>query len=254
MPASSWWLRYALAAAIMFPSFGSAQDPPQVFSYATYFECDPAREARADALMRDLFFPVFDRHLAAKRLTGWGWLAHGLGGHWRRTGYIVASSRDAVLDAQSAVLKDMQAQSKAFAEFNSICQRHEDYIWRGMTTSQPTGQATQARSTARVGTYYECDPARNSRADTLVSQTFAPILNRYVRPGGVSSWAWLGHVVGGKYRRLLLLNSTSHKVTLAVIDSILADIARQQPAEGKEFGEICYSHEDYLWDIQAQKP
>jgi hypothetical protein len=254
MPALPRCLGYALASALAVPSLAAAQAPPQTYSYATYFECDPSREARADALMRQIFFPIFDRQVAAKTLTGWGWLAHNLGGHWRRTGYMVATSRDAVLDGQAAVLKEMRARSKAFAELSSICPRHDDYIWRTLTTSAGSGQPSETRSTARVGTYYECNPARNPRADSLVAQPLGTILNRYVRSDGLNSWAWLAHSVGGKYRRLLILNGTNHKTILAIVDSVLADVARQQPAEGKEFGEICYSHEDYLWDIVASKP
>jgi hypothetical protein len=254
MPRSSCWLRYAFASTLAFPVVAAAQGPPPLFSYATYFECDPAREARADALMRETFFPIFDRHVAAKRLTGYGWLAHNLGGHWRRSGFMVGSSRDAVLDAQSAILKEMQARSKEFAELTSICPRHEDYIWRRLASSQRTESTPRVRSPARVGVYYECNPARQSRVDTLVTQSFAPIWNRYIRPDGVSSWSWNGHVVGGNYRRLLLLNGASHKVILASIDSILADIGTQRAAEGTEFSEICHSHQDYLWDIQAPRP
>jgi hypothetical protein len=239
---------------MVLPTLATAQDPPQPFSYATYFECDPSREARADALMREAFFPIFDRHLAAKHLIGWGWLAHNLGGHWRRAGYMVGSSRDAVLDAQSAVLKDMRARSKAFAEFTSICPRHEDYIWRNVASSQPAEQSAQARSTARYGIYYECDMARQSRADTLTMQAFAPVMNRYVKAGRLNSWGWLEHSVGGKYRRLLLFNGGGHNAILAASDSIVADITKQRPAEGREFNEICHSHQDYLWDVQTAKP
>jgi hypothetical protein len=253
MPSSPCWLRYAFVSAIALPTLASAQDSPRPVSYATYFECDPSREARADALMRGVFAPIFDRQLAAKQLSGWGWLAHNLGGHWRRAGFMVGSSRDAILDAQSAILKEMRARSKAFTEFTSICPRHEDYIWRSVASSQPAEQTAPAHSTARYGIYYECDMARQSRADTLTMQ-FAPILNRYVKGGGINSWGWLEHSIGGKYRRLLLLNGGSHKVILAASDSIVGDIMKQRPAEGREFNEICHSHQDYLWDIQISKP
>jgi hypothetical protein len=204
--------------------------------------------------MREAFFPIFDRHVAAKRVNGYGWLAHNLGGHWRRVGFMVGSSLDAVLDANSAILKDMQARGKAFAELSSICPRHEDYIWRRLVSSQRAEGTAPVRSPARVGVYYECNPARQSRADTLVTQAFAPIWNRYIKTDGMNSWSWQGHVVGGKYRRLLLLDGASHKAILASINSILGDIAKERGAEGTEFGEICHSHQDYLWDIQAPKP
>ena len=244
-------LRCAFAAALLIPAPAAAQESPPAFSYATYFECDPGRESRADALMRQTFFPIFERHVATKRLTGWGWLAHNLGGHWRRAGFMVASSRNAVLDAQAAVLKDMQANTKAFAELSSICPRHEDYIWRRVVSSRGPAQDSPARSVARVGVYFECDMARGNRADSLIMQVFAPIWNQYVKADALNSWGWHEHVVGGKYRRVLLLNGASHKAILTAQDSILAQSRRESPAEGREFNEICHSHQDYLWDIQA---
>jgi hypothetical protein len=253
MPHAFRWLSPACALAILGPAFASAQEQPEVFSYATYFECDPGRESRADALMRQTFAPMLEKHVAAKDLAGWGWLAHSLGGHWRRTGFMVAPSRNAVLDAQAAVLKDMQANTKAFAELSSICPRHEDYIWHQVASSQGRRPESAPPSVARAGVYFECAPARESRADTLVTEAFAPIWNRHVKVDALNSWSWHEHVSGGKYRRLLLLNGANHKQILTALDSILAQGARGRPNESREFSEICYSHQDYLWDIQQPR-
>jgi hypothetical protein len=252
MPRIACWLSCACASALLVPALARAQDSPPAFSYASYFECDPTREARVDTLIRQAFFPILERHLAAKRLTGWGWLARSFGGHWHRAGFVVASSRDSVMDAQSAIIKDLQAQGKALAEFFSICARYEDYIWRRVGSSPPRAPDA-TRSVSRVGAYFECAVARESRADTLFMQAFAPIYNRHIRTGGLNSWGWHEHVMGGKYRRLLLLDGGNHKAVLASLDSILAEIARQRTAEGKEFGEICYSHQDYLWEIRTPR-
>jgi hypothetical protein len=250
MPRSSSWLRCALVSAIATPALATAQDLPPLFSYATYFECEPSQEARADALMRENFFPIFTRQVAAKRLNGWGWLAHNLGGHWRRVGFMVASSRDAVLDAQAAVLKEMQARRQAFTELSTICPRHDDYIWARVASS-PQADGAPVRAAARSATYWQCDPAREPRVDSLTQQVFAPIYNRQLKPDGATSWSWHRHVVGGKYRRLLLFDGASHKAILTAIDSILAQGGRERPAESREFSQICYSHQDYLWDIRT---
>jgi hypothetical protein len=101
--------------------------------------------------------------------------------------------------------------------------------------------------------YFECSAARESRADTLVTEAFAPTWNRYVKPGALDSWGWHEHVSGGKYRRLLILNGANHKEILAAQDSILTQGARERPSEGREFSEICHSHQDYLWDIQTPR-
>jgi hypothetical protein len=238
---------------LLVPALASAQEQPQIFSYATYFECDPARAARADALVRQTFGPMIDRHVDAKHLSAWGWLAHHTGGHWSRAGFMVAPTRDAVLDAQAAVLKDMTANTKAWAELSSICPRHEDYVWRQVASSPRRQDGQARRSAARAGTYFECAVAREGRADTLVTEAFAPIWNRQVKPNALNSWGWHEHVTGGKYRRLLLLNGGNQKEILTALDSILAQGARERPSESREFSEICYSHQDYLWDIQQPR-
>jgi hypothetical protein len=95
---------------------------------------------------------------------------------------------------------------------------------------------------------------RQGRADTLTMQVFAPIFARYVKSGGLNSWTWYQHATGGKYRRLLSMDGANHKAILASSDSIVAQIARERPAETKEFNEICHSHQDYLWDVQMARP
>lgn len=249
------WLGCTIASVLVLPAFAAAQESSLPFVYATYFQCDPSREARADALVREAFAPIFDQRLADKRVTAWGWLAHNLGGQWRRVSYLVAPSRDALLDAQSGIATEIQARrAQAWTEFTSICSTHDDYIWRGVVSSQRGGEIGRARPAAAYSIYYECAMARQSRADTLVMQAFAPIYARNVKAGGLNSWAWYEHSTGGKYRRLLVLDGASHKAILASADSILADIARARAAEGREFNEICSSHQDYLWDIQSAKP
>ena len=224
-----------------------------MYSYASYFECDPTREARVDALIRQTFAPILERHLTSKRLGGWGWLARSFGGgQWHRAGFLVASSLDSVMDAQRALIKDLQAQGKVLAEFSSICPRYEDYIWRRVASSPVRGRDAP-RSVSRLGTYFECDVAREGRADALLMQAFAPIYNRHIVPDRMNSWGWHEHIIGGKYRRLLLLDGGSHKAVLAMLDSVLAGIARERPTEGREFSQICHSHQDYLWDIQAPR-
>jgi hypothetical protein len=252
MPRTVFRLRWALVILLLVPGSAAAQESPPAFSYATYFECDPGREQRADALMRQTFFPIFDRHVKDKHLVGWGWLAHNFGGHWRRSNFMVAPSLDAVIDAQSAVLQDMRARKKEFAELSSICPRHEDYIWRRVTSSRRAGDAPPPRrSAARLGIYFECDVARESRADTVVIQALGPIWSRQVKGDGLNGWGWHEHVIGGSYRRLLLLDGGTHKAVLRSLEAFLTESAKERPAEGNEFGQICHSHQDYLWDIQT---
>lgn len=255
MSRSPGWIHCVFVSALVFPSLASAQQSSLPSIYASYFECDPQRQARVDALTREAFAPLFDQRVADKQLLAWGWLAHNFGGRWNRVSYMVAPSREAVLEAQGALLEDFRArQAKAVAEFNGICPSHDDYLWSGIAASQPAQQVAQARTPAAYSIYYECAMARESRADTLVMQSLAPIWNRYVKEGGLRSWGWYGHGIGGKYRRLLVLDGPSHAAILASTDSLLAATRRERPAEGREFNEICPSHQDYLWDIQIARP
>jgi hypothetical protein len=253
MPRAFRWLSVACAFAFLSPGPARAQEQAQVFSYATYLECDPARQGRADTLMKQAWAPVLDRQVAAKRLTNWGWLAHQTGGPWSRVGFLVAASRDQLLDGRAAVLTDMRARSRAFAELFSICPRHEDYIWRRLVTSRAARTSDAGGSAARSSVYYECNPARDARADTLVVQVFGPIFDRQVEAEALQSWSWHQHALGGKYRRLLILEGDNHKAILTAIDSVLATNRRERPAESREFNEICYSHQDYLWDVQLPR-
>jgi hypothetical protein len=236
--------------AILRSSVAGAQEQAQFFSYSTYLECDPARVSRADTLVRQAFAPVLDRHVAAKHLSSWGWLAHNTGGYWSRAGFMVARGRDQLLEGRAAALQDIQ-KSGVFAELFRICPRHEDYIWRLVALSRGEAQGPSRSAAARSSVYYECSPAREPRADSLVTQVFAPIWDRQLKTTALNSWSWHQHAVGGKYRRLLILDGGSHQTILTAIDSIQAQTRRERPAESREFGEICFSHQDYLWDVRA---
>lgn len=248
------WIRITLALALIVPGPLAGQDAfPSV--YASYFECDPQRQARVDSLTRQTFAPLFDRWVADKKVMAWGWQSHNLGGPWSRLSYFVAPNRDAALEMQRGMLTELRTKhGKALAEFNSICPSHDDYIWNGIAASRPGQQVGQARTSAAYSIYYECAMGRESRADSLVRQRLAPIWSRQVKEGGLTSWSWLAHSIGGKYRRLLVLDGPSHRTILASADSILAEIGKERPAEGREFSEICPSHQDYLWDIQIARP
>lgn len=65
--------------------------------------------------------------------------------------------------------------------------------------------------------------------------------DQQVANGTITSWGWLEHVLGGGYRRLWTLTGRDSKTLL-------------QAETLQEFGSICGTHVDYLWDIQKSTP
>src|SRR5688500_15732339 len=92
--------RLALPAlvALAVTSAATAQDGP--YLYATYFECDPAAVATADA--RDGVSNALNAHVDAGDIVGWGWSAHHTGGTWDRVSYFIAPTLDDVLSFQDS--------------------------------------------------------------------------------------------------------------------------------------------------------
>ena len=119
-------------AALIAPSALQAQEEaPPSLSISRYFECDMTREARADTLFMEVFGPVYDRYVSEGKLNGWGWLAHDIGGKWRRLFFADATDRGALLDTDDEIIAEIaQEHPEANQEFISICPVHEDYIWK----------------------------------------------------------------------------------------------------------------------------
>ena len=93
------------------------------------------------------------------------------------------------------------------------------------------------------------------RADELVRDVFGPVYDRYVREGGLSTWNWLAHNVGGEYRRILTMTSSDHKTMMKTRAAILSEFDdRRLERAANEFNEICDEHQDYMWDILIQSP
>ncbi len=93
-----------------------------------------------------------------------------------------------------------------------------------------------------------------ARADSLVMEKFTPIFNRHVSEGNINSWAWHAHQVGGKLRRLFVLDGADHKSLLDAREALIQDVGATAPEAGAEFSRICGVHYDYMWDIQIARP
>jgi hypothetical protein len=227
----------------------SAQEAESTYTYATYFYCSTATQEQADELVMKNTAPHFDAAVKDGTISGWGWMGHHTGGKWRRIQYHQANGLDALLAAQETVNGRIdKALGGKDDGFSAICASHDDYIWKA-----ETGSSGKTRGKAGLSTYHVCDLNREDRADEIVEKLFAPVLNKAVADGKLTSWGWQSHVVGGKYRRLATMTAANHAGLLKawgeVLDSIYGD---GDNAEANEFSDICNSHSDYLWNIMHE--
>ena len=239
---------FTTVAALSTTVMAQEEETPKPFTYATYFYCDVTGQERADEIVKTYNAPVNDQMVKEGVMTGWGWLAHHTGGKWRRVQYHQAMSLDALLDAQDEMGKRMDAAGDTSDdEFGKICNAHEDYIWQ-----VESGTAGADRGAAGFSVYYKCNESKEDRADEIWANDFAPILNKYVEAGKISSWGWSSHWVGGAYRKLQTMTGADHKSLLKARGELIGEMYAEESAFGEEFTEICGSHSDYMWDIQLE--
>lgn len=241
----------ALACCVSVAAAQEEPAPPKQFVYGTYFVCDMNEQWRVDEIYASVIAPVYDAAVQDGTITAWGWLAHHTGGQWRRVAYVMAPTLEGLLDAQAALVAGVEKKNaNAQREIGRICGAHEDYIWR-----QVVGTSTEeGRGKAGFSVYFDCDMTREDRADEIVETVLAPIYERYVEEGHLTSWGWLSHVVGGTWRRLATMTGKDHKAVLAARAKILEEIGEKQKAAGEEFSAICGSHADYMWNIELETP
>ncbi len=227
----------------------SQEKAAERFTYVTYFACDVTQQERADEIFAEVQKPIYEAAIADGTIQGYGWLAHHTGGKWRRATYFGASSVQGLLDAQKKIGDQVDAKNeKLGTEFGKICNSHDDYIWR--TAAGNIG--TVARGGAAFSTYYVCDQGRESEADALVTQVFAPVYDKMVADGKIKSWGWNEHIVGGSYRRLATISATDVKSLMEARDAVVQSMI-DNPL-GDTFTGICGDHTDYIWEITSQNP
>lgn len=247
---------FALATVFLAGNAFAQQEGAQtMFAYATYFVCSPDGESRADEIIGSSFKPHYDAAVEQGDIQSWTWMQHYIGGKWRRVLVIISTNMDSLLDASGALGEIISDQTpEAGRAFSAICASHEDYIWQTVD-SVKTAPVTSTRGAAGFSVYMECDINGEERADELVSTVFAPIYNKHVGDGQLTTWNWLQHNVGGDFRRILTMGAADHKTLMRARASILNDFGdRRVKRAAEEFNEICYKHEDYMWDILQQTP
>lgn len=112
------WRRVAGNAGTMAP--GKA-----VFS--TYYVCD-SREAQADAIVTQVFAPVYDKMVADKKLTSWGYLEHIVGSQIRRVETMTATDMKSLLATRAELIQAF-TDNPLGDTFTEICDSHDDYMW-----------------------------------------------------------------------------------------------------------------------------
>ncbi len=250
---NSWGL---IALLFVLPTGVMAQTEPQLaFIYVTYFECDPAGEARADEIIARTYAPHYNAAVESGDIMGWSWLAHFVGGKWRRALVLNAADMDSIIDASGALGEIIEENTpEAGRAFSETCPVHEDYIWEAADglSGAPDGSA---RGDVRFSMYMECDMSREESADELMREQLAPIYNRHVKEGELTGWAMLRHNVGGQWRRLLTMAADDHKTLMRVRATIIDEMSSGRAERAlRQINEICSSHTDYMWDVQVQNP
>lgn len=246
-----------VACMCLLPLGAIAQDgeTPTVYAYATYFVCSPDGETRADEIITTTFKPHYDAAVEHGDIQGWGWYQHFVGGQWRRLLVLLAGDIDSLLDASGALGEIISGNTpEAGRAFSAICSSHEDYIWQ--TVDGVGGTAvTEARGAVGFSAYMVCDMEKEERADELVREVFGPIYNRHLGDDALTSWNWLSHIVGGKYRRALIMGAADHKTLMRERAAIIEEFDERRVKRAvDEFNRICGSHRDYMWDILIQTP
>ena len=246
----------ALAVAALLPSVADAQqqDAPRPYVYGIYFECDVARQELADEIFELAFLPAFNAAVDDGTITSFGWLAHHTGGKWRRVLYHSSPDLGSLLAALEKVNSGIDEKYPELGRaFSEVCGTHEDYIWQGVAGSRGADVA-QPRGEVGFSVYLQCDMSREERADELVTTVFAPIYNRQVAAGKLVSWGWMEHIVGGRWRRLVTMTANDEASLIAARSAIVDEIDTGNETAAREFDDICSSHQDYIWNIQHEKP
>ena len=233
-------------------SFAQAQDASSetVFAYATYFECTPDRESRADEIIASSYKPHYDQAVEQEQIVSWAWMQHYIGGKWRRMLVVVTNELETALETSGALGEIISDRTpEAGRAFSEICSSHDDYMWESIP-GVGGGPVAAQRGAAAFSTYMQCDLASEDRADELVRDVLGPVYAAHVGDGQLMSWNWFKQTVGGQYTRLLTLGAADHASLLrarAAIDGQFT--GRKMQRAMKEFQTICHTQSDYMWDL-----
>ncbi len=221
-----------------------------IIAYATYFECTPDRESRADEIIESSYKPHYDQAVEQGQIVSWSWMQHYIGGKWRRLLVVVTNELETALETSGALGEIISDQTpEAGRAFSEICSSHDDYMWQSIP-GIGGGPVASQRGTAVFSTYLQCNLASEDRADELVREVLAPVYDAHVGDGQLASWNWLKQVVGGEYTRILTLGAVDHASLLRARAAIETELkSRKLQRAVREFQTICHTQSDYMWDL-----
>lgn len=98
------------------------------FTFSTYYICDQTRETQADALVKRVVGPMYDKMVADGKLMTWSWAEHIVGGKYRRVATMTAQSMDTLIAVREALVAAAEHDPIDEA-MTSICGSHQDVIW-----------------------------------------------------------------------------------------------------------------------------
>jgi len=104
-------------------------------AFSVYYVCDQNREDQADALVTQVFGPIYDKMVADGKLKSWGWNEHIVGGQYRRLATISAADVPALMTARAAIV-EVFIDNPLGKTFTEICGDHTDYMWE-ITSQSP---------------------------------------------------------------------------------------------------------------------
>jgi hypothetical protein len=96
-------------------------------------------------------------------------------------------------------------------------------------------------------TYHYCDFSQQDRADAIFEQSQKPGYEAAVKDGAISGYGWLAHQTGGKWRRAGYFTAGSIQALLDAQKKMDDQADPKNKKIDQEFGQICSSHEDYIW-------
>jgi len=97
-------------------------------AFSTYYVCDQNREDEADALVTQVFAPVYDKMVSEGKLKSWGWNEHIVGGSYRRLATFSGADMKSLMEARAAIVKEFDENALG-KTFTGICGDHTDYMW-----------------------------------------------------------------------------------------------------------------------------
>ncbi|HSD75485.1 MAG TPA: hypothetical protein VLB75_12010 [Steroidobacteraceae bacterium] len=102
-------------------------------------------------------------------------------------------------------------------------------------------------------TYFQCDVTKQERADEIFKQLDQPFWETAVDDGTITGFGYMAHHTGGKWRRVQYYRAPTIEALLAAQDKIGDAIDAKNKKLSTEFGQICNSHDDYIWQAVTGK-